>query len=811
MTISVERLRVWLLVGAGLLLLVIAGFLGYGRWRAHRLLTALPKKLGVNIRRETNGFTYSQSVRGNTVYTIHAAKAVERADGKVTLHDVGIVLYGRQHNRADRIYGKEFEYDQPNGVIRAVGEVHIDLQAPQAASEGSKMDYAAGKDLHGDEHEDLSDPHLIHVKTSGLVFMQKLGVAATDNDIEFASGNMTGHAKGADYNSDSGVVVLHEDVRVNGLQHERPFVLTAAHAELDREQQLVLLTNAKYTVVGAGAQTAEAKSVTVDLRKDGSAERLDARGSVTLTAADRGTVTAPRGEMYLNERSQPRSADLYDGVRYTSETPLREAKGEATQGHADFDSQGHVQHVVMTGAVRLQERIRSTAASTWDQRNLQAAAVDLAMSPATAGKVQLRDAKAAGQAVLSSTSPAKGSGAPVSSSVAGDLLTAKFVQTNGGDHIAEAHGEGHTLLRRVDEKGIVNTSAGDSLLAHFRPATVSQSRDELVDVTQQGHVRSTKITPGTTNAAASQEEKATADKLFYDALNQRTVLTGGVQMSDASGILWADKVNADQKSGDATAEGGVKASYNQAANSQQPVHIMAARASMMRDTDTAIFYGSGDKPARLYQAGSQVTAPVLEFGRKQRRLFAHGEAGGAPAPVHTVLVSTPSSTAKDVRTGANSTHVIRIASKDLAYADETKQADFTGGVLVESPDGTVRSRQATVYLENAQAGTTKATANAVVTNGFMGGSVDRIIATGGIDIQQPGRRATGDRLVYTASDGIFLLTGTPTAPPRVADAEHGTLTGRALRFHAGDQSVVVSNDGDKAGKVRTETQVKNKQ
>src|SRR5580692_3490237 len=107
MNVSVERLRVWSLVGAGLLVIVVAAFLGYAHYRAHRFLTNLPKKLGVDVRRETNGYTYSQSSEGKTVYTIHAAKAVEHSDGKVTLHDVRIVLYGRKQDRADRIYGNE--------------------------------------------------------------------------------------------------------------------------------------------------------------------------------------------------------------------------------------------------------------------------------------------------------------------------------------------------------------------------------------------------------------------------------------------------------------------------------------------------------------------------------------------------------------------------------------------------------------------------------------------------------------------------------------------------------------------------------
>src|ERR1700722_7561980 len=132
MNVSIERLRFWLLAGAGLLVIVIVGFLGYAHYRAHRFLRDLPQKLGADVRSETNNWTYSQSAEGRTIYTIHAAKAVERSNGKITLHDVGIVLYGRKHDRADRIYGQEFEYDQKNEIIRAVGEGQIDIMAPGA-------------------------------------------------------------------------------------------------------------------------------------------------------------------------------------------------------------------------------------------------------------------------------------------------------------------------------------------------------------------------------------------------------------------------------------------------------------------------------------------------------------------------------------------------------------------------------------------------------------------------------------------------------------------------------------------------------
>ena len=140
----VERLRVWLLGSAGFLLLVIAAFLGAAHYlRRHWL--ALPARLGANIVARRMVYLL-QAVQGKTVFTIHAAKAVEHTDGKIVLHDVSIALYGEKQDRNDRIYGDEFEYDQKAGVVRATGVVHIDLQAAEAGGgNGGGRDRSRGE------------------------------------------------------------------------------------------------------------------------------------------------------------------------------------------------------------------------------------------------------------------------------------------------------------------------------------------------------------------------------------------------------------------------------------------------------------------------------------------------------------------------------------------------------------------------------------------------------------------------------------------------------------------------------------------
>jgi lipopolysaccharide export system protein LptA len=166
--------------------------------------------------------------------------------------------------------------------------------------------------------------------------------------------------------------------------------------------------------------------------------------------------------------------------------------------------------------------------------------------------------------------------------------------------------------------------------------------------------------------------------------------------------------------------------------------------------------------------------------------------------------------------GARKTDVVRVASRELFYSDETRKADFTGGVVAESRDGVTRAEQILVYLQPTQKpeGAVKANAGSGFDgSGLMGGSVERIVATGHIVMEQPGRQATGEQVVYTASDGMFVLTGTAAVLPKVVDEQRGTVTGTSLRFHTGDDNIVVSNRGESGAgqRVRTETRVKNKE
>ena len=120
-----------------------------------------------------------------------------------------------------------------------------------------------------------------------------------------------------------------------------------------REQ--VLLSRAVYS---AGTRVAKASQVTAFLRHDGTVERATGDGGVSLVDDEGATVTAARGEVHLNASNQPQVATLSGAIHYSMDDPLRQTRGEADESRADFDKDGLLKHVVLTGSVHLHERNR---------------------------------------------------------------------------------------------------------------------------------------------------------------------------------------------------------------------------------------------------------------------------------------------------------------------------------------------------------------------------------------------------------------------------------------------------------------------
>jgi len=794
---------------------VVVGFIAVAHYRAHNWLTGLPKRLGVDIQQSTNSFTYSQSSKGRKIFTVHASKEVQRKDGKIALHDVGIVLYGPTGETTDRIHGADFEYDQKGQLLTAQGEVYIDLVPPVA------KDDTGAVVKRGDE-----EARMVHVKTIGLIFDQKGQTAASDGAVEFQTGGYSGNAVGATYDAKNGVVVLKSAVRMSGLRNERPVVVTATRAEMDRRTNVVDLQTAKYVSAGdSGSTSAAAVHAIVHTTRAGDPQRVDAEGNVTLTGDQRGTVVSNRMELDLGPKGQARAAHLFGNVRYTNDESLKRETGHAEDARIAFDEQGRPVHALMTGGVTFVEQGPAS------MRNLESATLDVALSGGGKEPTVVRGAEAfgpQGARLRLVDDNAKGRS---STDVKADHLTGRFAVSGKTNVLTGLDGSGHSWVQRIatNPAGAAlskDTSTGDVLRIDLTPD--GKGRSELERAEQRGGVTTLHeaVAKSGPKKGSPEVEHGRAEDAVYEAEKNLVHMAGAVEVQDETSALFADRVDVDRGSGDATANGSVQVTYvsepatGSAAptSPQEPVHVLAARAVAHKATGFAEFFGDANAKARMWQGTSQVEAPVLDFYRNDKRLIAHGEPGSDAADVRAVLVSADSgrkgdakakdAKAKDAKKTPGSGGPVRIMSREMVYTDSARTVEFKGGVRVVDQDGTMTSHEATVWLTGkSEATSTPLTAKSSV--GFMGGKIDHMVGTGSVVLDQPGRKGTGEKLVYTASDEVFVLTGTKAVPPRVVDEAQGTTTGAALRFRTGDDSVeVLGNDGKATGRVRSETRMR---
>ncbi len=796
--VNVSRLRYWFAAATILVVVVVAGFYVYARYRVSRTVKDIPAKLGLEIQQSTDSFSLSKSEGGRTLFTIKASKALQyKEGGRAELHNVSIVVYGRESNRFDQIYGDDFLYDPQSGNVVANGVVHIDLEAnPQPEA-----------------HPELGSPgelkNPIHLKTSGLVFNQKSGVAITDQEISLQIPRATGSARGAYYDSKSNALTLGSEIVLETSEPGATKV-TARHGVITHgiETQGTIAKDSRRAVLddvtversdsaGHSDSTMTARKATLFLRDDNSLDRILAEGDVdTKSTGEAGLTThAQRAEYFMTAKNQLRSAVMTGGVTFgtssgtssatspgtsPSKSGANQISGNAGRVVTDFDADTKVRLVHASEGVKiLQQPSAAPATATRNAPHLERAKAQK-RNPANAphdaveitaqamdffvkgGRVLDRaETLGAGQiTIIPQGARAKSAGGPTV--VSADKFTALFRD----NRLSSLHGapQARVLQTTAGEPDKISTS--DSLDATFDQA------GGISGFVQQGNFQYHEGQPGT-----KVNRAAWADKATYNSVAQVLVLEGSPRVTDSGMATTAKSIRLNRATGDAEAQTSVKTTYSELTAqpngsllaSADPVHVTAAKMLFTRSTGIARYTGG----ARLWQGANIVEAPAINFNRDQRSMDAQG---AGSANVNTVLVQ------QDKK---GNLVPVNVSAARLTYTDQQRQARFEGSVVIRSADGTMTGDHVTVFLKSREAA---AVNNPVATPG----QVDRIIADGHVVVQQPARRGTGDKLVYTANDGKFVMTG---GSPTIVDAQQGTVTGAALTFYSRDDKVQVEGSG----------------
>lgn len=812
MRITIERLRTLVLTAGVLLILALVAFLAIGKWKHPFNRRDLPKKLGLDIQQEANGWTYTHGSRGHTLYKIHASKLVQLTQGKggrVLLHDVKIELYGADGSRVDRIEGAEFEYDPDGGTAQANGPVEITIMrpsvAPAIAPNATPQQALGGKDKGKPlaAVAQTAASREMHVKTNGLSFDQNSGVARTDQRVEFSLAQGTGSALGASYDSQQGLLVLNQAVELATQRGADTVHLHALHAEFERESQLCRMHAAAVDYRGGKATAGDAKLL---FRADGSTVRLDATSGFALSTATGGHLHAPTGSLDFDEKNQPRHGHLEGGVVIDSATQSakgdRQVHGSAPAAELEFGAKGELRHAHLGRDVAFDSKETSQTQSgpIYVHRNWRSPVADIEFRSAANGHVAPGTLHGSGGVVVSSESQ-RGKEAAVPSKLTADEVTGAF---GPGSELTAMTGVGHATIEQTTASGSRLITSGERLEARFAtsPKGGQGGAAQIQSATVEGHVVLVENPAARAGQAAAAPLRATAGRALYEGAGEWLHLTLSPRVENGGLQLTADKIDVSQDSGDAFGHGNVKATWaengtgrgkssgNPGLGGQGPAHAIAAEAQLHQASGEATFRGH----ARLWQQANSIAAPTIVLDRQKQTLVARSTE--AAEPVRTVMVSA-AAPGKEAAGKAAVPAVIRIRGGDLKYSDAERKAVMRGGaagsVVAETGTATTVSNEIELLLQppGNHAGKDGAAAQ-----------VDRMTARGRVTVSSQGRRGNGEQLLYSSESGEYVLTGTASAPPRMTDPARGTVTGEALIFHSRDDSVSIEGG---VGKTTTQT------
>lgn len=808
MRITIERLRTSIVVLAALLVTAILLFFAYARYRVRHIGRDLPGKLGIEVQQSTNGFTFSKSEKGHTLFTLHASKAVQyKGGGRALLHDVSITVYGKDNLGADHISGSEFEYDPASGTARAMGEVQIDLTTP-----GGNGGAGGGTP--------------IHVRTSGLVFNQRTGVAETSEALQFASEeaggrSMQGSAKGASYHSADGMLRLNSDVVFRAVMDNGPVAVRAQSAEFMRASRLLTLRGE--TAEFDGEQVASETATTI-FRPDGTAERVEVSGDVYVSGKQGEQLHSAWAKVQMDGKGQPQTATLRGGVHLAAIEGGRALEGSAETGVLALGPRGVLQRLQLYGSAHVLDRESTPAGRAVTMvREASASHMDVGFGRGTAGRAEARTLLAQGNALIAERQRAarasqKGEGQQ-ETTLGGDRLEAALAE---GNVLTSVKGSGKTQWSHSSSNGIRQTSRGEMLEVSFakpapRKASARKGRNKAAALdtsaveraVQRGGVEMVQVAPPPPEQTEPLRSTAQAEEAVYDGATETVRLQGGTpRLTQASSEVTASAIDFSRATGDVTATGEVKATYRQTPRASaakgavekagEPLHAVADHAFFDHAGSRVRFWSDGEGESRMWQGDASVSAPELVFARTAQTLTARGASSQVP-----VRATFP--VKADKRADGAALAMARIEGSTLLYSAMERRAIFSGSVVAREGDAELRAQKAEVFLSATASAAQKsdASSQALHMPGFSG-SVERIVARGDVRIAEAARHGSGDKLVYTAEDGRFVLTGTAQQRPALTDPAHGTVTGSSLIFNNRDGSVVV-NGG--ASPAVTETRV----
>ncbi|MBI4479119.1 MAG: LPS export ABC transporter periplasmic protein LptC [Acidobacteria bacterium] len=760
----VHRARSVVLAAIGIILAgTLAAYLA--RRRSRPQAPPQPTPMAEDVGQQTQSFSLSKTLGEHTLYTIQAEQVTNyEATGKALLHNVSVLIYGKDGSRRDRITSAECYYDPVAASIWIPGDVEMQFDLPAPESNASGGDGPA--------------PIPLSIFTSKLSFEQNTGIAATDAPVRFVFALGEGSAQGAAYDPEKQILTLRSQVRFNVGGQPLPGTSVEPAKGLERSRP------GEKTFVEAGS----ARFV----REEG---RAVLENSVAISRGSR-RIRAARGEIELDSKLRARQAQLSESLLATDETPTEAREARAGSGLVSFDDAGRIraldlnedvswrieprqqgrhkegaaQHVEMffretdglLERVRAERDVRMTfrgdASRTGlaDSQTLSGGEAEMFLDPDGRTLRQVRMRSSPRLEILPGRAGA-------------DRRT---VTGNEFDLALDERGE----LSRFQAQGKVRVLSEDTGSAARRRETTSDSLDasfnssgSLERVRQWGQFE-----------YRDPERQARAEQANYALGSETVVLEGKPVVWNSDGKLTATRIELETRESGLKAEGNVSATFFQKSPAgsppPEPLQVVADRLRYDAAAKRSQFEGH----ARLWQGeGFLLEANALDWSQQTAELTASGK-------LYSVFRQPPgrkngksSSAAESAENQKDSP--VAITAESLVYQQQQGLARYDGGVRMQSLSGFMTSSKLEVFLPAAPSAPSGGLS-------LGAGEIERVVAEHEVKIVEGARIATGERAEYLPARNEVHLHGQLA---KVTDPARGTVEGAELTYYLGDDRIQV--------------------
>jgi len=761
----------WSAALALVLAVATAGAYVKRKWSQHQDRKNAPPAAPVNVERQSSGLTFSKVEGNRKIFTLTASQSTDFKDKDMTLlESVRITIFGKMGDRNDVIDTKSCQYNKTSGAIECSGEVRMDLQ------NAADAERAANERVPGSQ--------VVHVETSQITFDRGSGLARTDQPVRFAFPSGSGHAVGVEYQSEQGSLRLLKEVQFelkppatvlgeknNPRDVRKDVVVQGTSLDFDRITRKMLLHGP--ADVQTDTMRLSSGELLVELDQAFRAQVFHARagnggkrpelelrsgdGTSNLSSDTLMAALSPDGGVTRVE-----AAGSVVGSRQT--TAEREDMTAAAASLDLWPKVSQPKQLDLNGGVVL----NTQANKSGESRALHTDALQIHFSAPAGGqasKLQLAQTLAPG--TLEWTGPATAAVAQ-HTKLKADTLEMRFGATGKPTQLLAT---GNMFTERTSPGHLVQTATARSGNAQLQPNGGWSQIDMQQDVTLR-----------------EGDRNARAEHAVFVRDSQIATLTGRAIVRDATTETTAPRIVFHQLTGDISAEGGVRSSdlsaQGSAANfAPAPANVTADSMQANSKTGRALYSGH----ARLWQGESVMEAESIELLRPTRVLIATDH-------VRAVFpqAATPASTQATGSENSSKTNLWHVAAAKLTYWDAESRAHAERDVVAQSATQKTHSAAMDLYF-------TRSGASDVRTGPQQ---ISRGVATGGVTVEEGGRKAVAERGEYTATDGKFVMSG---GTPTIFDGAAGTTTGRQLTFFLASDTIIV--DSENGSRILTKHRV----